>query len=235
MMTMLSAIRRRLTYTNVAVTLALVFAMSGGAYAASRYVITSTKQISPKVLKSLQGKAGQAGAAGPAGVQGSQGSQGVRGETGPQGSQGKEGPPGKNGENGKPGTTGFTETLPPGETETGSWSGSLQAEGENILVPISFNIPLPAPIKSEDGDEHVFRVGATGNGSTCPGTAAEPKAAEGDLCIYEAIALNVTLSNPKVASGLPEAGAATAGAYLQLTGAGAAPRFAWGTWAVTAE
>jgi hypothetical protein len=34
--------------------LALVFAMSGGAYAASRYVITSTKQISLEVLESLK-------------------------------------------------------------------------------------------------------------------------------------------------------------------------------------
>jgi hypothetical protein len=36
-------------------TLALVFAMSGGAYAARRFVITSTKQIKPSVLKSLSG------------------------------------------------------------------------------------------------------------------------------------------------------------------------------------
>lgn len=42
--------RGRLTYANVVASLALVFAMSGGVYAASKYVITSTKQISPKVL-----------------------------------------------------------------------------------------------------------------------------------------------------------------------------------------
>lgn len=40
---MIGFIRKRLSYANVAVTLALVFAMSGGAYAASRFVITSTK------------------------------------------------------------------------------------------------------------------------------------------------------------------------------------------------
>jgi hypothetical protein len=52
---MFSRIRRRFTYANVVVTVALVFAMSGGAYAASRYLITSTKQISPKVLMSFEG------------------------------------------------------------------------------------------------------------------------------------------------------------------------------------
>jgi hypothetical protein len=45
--------RRHLTYANVAATLALVFSMSGGALAAKHYLIDSTKQISPKVLKSL--------------------------------------------------------------------------------------------------------------------------------------------------------------------------------------
>jgi hypothetical protein len=51
---MFSRIRRRIAHPNVVVTLALVLAMSGGAYAASRYIITSTKQISPKVLKALK-------------------------------------------------------------------------------------------------------------------------------------------------------------------------------------
>ena len=59
----LAAIRKRVTYANVAMTLALVFAMSGGAYA-SKYLITSTKQISPKVLKTLKGAAGKTGPAG---------------------------------------------------------------------------------------------------------------------------------------------------------------------------
>ena len=50
--------RRRLSYANVTATLALVFAMSGGALAANHYLINSTKQISPKVLKKLTGKPG---------------------------------------------------------------------------------------------------------------------------------------------------------------------------------
>lgn len=56
--------RRHLTYANVAATLALVFAMSGGALAASHYVITSTKQIKPSVLKELKGKPGPPGPTG---------------------------------------------------------------------------------------------------------------------------------------------------------------------------
>jgi hypothetical protein len=45
--------RRHLSYANVTATLALVFAMTGGALAANHYLLTSTKQISPKVLKQL--------------------------------------------------------------------------------------------------------------------------------------------------------------------------------------
>jgi hypothetical protein len=45
--------RRHLTYANVTATLALVLAMSGGALAATHYLVNSTKQIDPKVLDSL--------------------------------------------------------------------------------------------------------------------------------------------------------------------------------------
>ncbi|MGH2879601.1 MAG: hypothetical protein ACRDK4_08360, partial [Solirubrobacteraceae bacterium] len=57
-------------------TLALVFAMTGGAYAAKKYLITNTKQISPKVLKQLKGAKGPAGPAGPEGKAGAPGSPG---------------------------------------------------------------------------------------------------------------------------------------------------------------
>ncbi len=62
--------RRRLSYANVTATLALVFAMSGGALAANHYLINSTKQINPKVLKKLKGNAGAPGKEGPSGKEG---------------------------------------------------------------------------------------------------------------------------------------------------------------------
>jgi hypothetical protein len=149
---MLSFVRRRLTFANVAMTLALVFAMSGGALAASKFLITSTKQIKPSVLSSLKGKAGRAG------TTGAQGPVGPAGVTGPQGPAGPGGPAGAVGAKGEDGTsvtsasasksecseggTKFTSasgtskacngkegspwtaggTLPSGKTETGTWT-----------------------------------------------------------------------------------------------------------------
>lgn len=88
---MLLVVGRRFTYANVVVTVALVFAMSGGAYAAKRYLITSTKQISPKVLKSFQGMAGKAGANGVPGAAGPAGAVGLAGPQGPAGVKGENG------------------------------------------------------------------------------------------------------------------------------------------------
>src|SRR5580704_2338872 len=96
--------RRRVNATGVVAVLALVFAMSGGAYAAGRYLVTSTKQISPKVLKALSGKPGKPGSPGPSGAQG------PAGPAGPAGPQGPQGPAGSNGTNGTNGTDGTSVT-----------------------------------------------------------------------------------------------------------------------------
>src|SRR4051812_46300168 len=80
--------RRHLTYANVAATLALFFALSGGALAAKHYLITSTKQIDPKVLKKLRGRAGKTGAHGVTGPAGAIGGQGAAGKEGPKGEAG---------------------------------------------------------------------------------------------------------------------------------------------------
>lgn len=74
---------RHLSYANVVATLALVFAMSGGALAAKHYLINSTRQINPKVLKKLRGNAGKSGAPGQAGATGQPGATGHEGARGP--------------------------------------------------------------------------------------------------------------------------------------------------------
>jgi hypothetical protein len=101
---MLNAIRKRTTPSTVIATLALVFAVTGGAYAAGHYLITSTKQISPKVLKQLKGaraKNGANGAPGAAGAPGAHGLQGPAGADGKNGGNGEKGAPGGPGTNGK--------------------------------------------------------------------------------------------------------------------------------------
>src|SRR4029077_20939593 len=105
--------RKRLSYANVAATLALVFAMSGGALAAKHYLINSTKQISPSVLKKLKGKKGATGPRGPGGAAGTLGAKGEKGEKGERGGTGERGEPGP-----------LLATLPSGKTETGAFSAA---------------------------------------------------------------------------------------------------------------
>jgi hypothetical protein len=111
------SVRRHLSYANVVATTALVFAMSGGALAASHYLIDSTKQINPTVLKQLKAK----GATGPAGAPGAAGPQGAQGPAGPSGSPGagEQGLPGQPGERGLPGLQGAMG-APGAKGETGA-------------------------------------------------------------------------------------------------------------------
>ena len=204
---MISRVRKRVTYTNVLMTLAVVFAMSGGAYAAGKFVITSTKQISPKVLKSLVGKTGPAGAQGkegasgkegtpgkegPAGKEGApskegkEGPQGPAGETGPQGPKGETGATGPTGPAGKNGVGGFSKTLPSGETETGTWTSPLFRQGGGAFSAISFSIPLASALGGSEVHTVTLEEQTSKTAPTeCPGTVEEPKASRGTLCVYE--------------------------------------------------
>lgn len=242
----LSWVKSRLTYANVAMTMALVLAMSGGAFAARHYIITSTNQISPKVLKSLRGRRGPGGPAGPAGPAGPQGPQGAKGDTGSAGEKGTAGESvvgktvattekskceGLGGAeyavggkattvcNGAPWSAGGT--LPKGKTETGAWFVSAAGGSAG---GISFAIPLPTPLGP--GQVHII----TSKTTECPGTAEEPKALAGNLCVYESATANEGplsfITNPDF-----EEGAGTTGAILvSLSG-----NFVHGSFAVTAE
>jgi hypothetical protein len=75
-------------YATIVATIALVFSLSGGALAATHYLITSTKQISPNVLKRLKGTPGPPG---PQGLPGPNGNPGIPGRVGAPGPSGAAG------------------------------------------------------------------------------------------------------------------------------------------------
>jgi hypothetical protein len=130
-----SHIRRHLSYTNVVATLALVFAMSGGALAANHYLINSTAQISPKVLKKLKGRKGERGPAGPQGPSGAPGTSGPAGSTG---AAGAEGPAGQS----------APSSLRSGQSESGDYGIRTPDAGTSgfLDTAVTFPTPLPANI-----------------------------------------------------------------------------------------
>jgi hypothetical protein len=255
---MFSALRKRMSYANVTATLALFFAMSGGALAASHYLITSTKQIKPSVLSALKGNAGKTG---PAGAQGERGPAGANGANGVNG-ESKEGKAGTNGIspegaefpvgsskgtcnakqggvefkgvnttyacNGKNGLTGFTEKLPPGKTETGTWSvltniGSFGLADEGFAA-VSFAIPLEVAVNEEE-DVHVLTAAEPAT-AECPGTVTKPAAEPGELCVYT----SEERAKPVFQGVSPDA---TSGVVLAFKGENE-KGVAFGSWAVTA-
>ena len=249
---MFSTVRKRVTFANVALTLALVFAMSGGAFAASKIIISSTKQISPKVLAQLKGAKGAKGAAGAAGTPGAAGAPGpagpagpigpvdpagAKGETGKQGVEGEPGALGPAGKEGSPWTDGGT--LPKGATETGAWEVNLDHEPQ--LDAISFPIQLAKELtgvhvhviahgegegEGEGGESPAITSGE------CKGTVAAPGAGSGNLCVFlnnEGTVNEAKIANPATLG----AGAAAFGAIIKPEAAEAKGQIAFGSWAVT--
>ena len=245
---MLKALRKRMTYANIALTLALVFAMTGGAYAAKKYLITSTKQISPSVLKALAGKAGPAGTTGAQGPQGAQGPAGAKGETGPQGATGPQGTTGAKGATGATGPQGnpWTAggTLPAGETETGTWL--VNTVTPNALLSaygsISFPIPLATPsthVVYLNAAETEASPGSGGCELEAKNLAAKPIAPPETLCVF------TQTSEPEVdgefkfiGESESKKGDSTTGAFLSIKSEPLGEELdfvkMWGSWAVTA-
>jgi collagen type VII alpha len=182
--------RRRLSYANIAATLALFLAVGGGtALAARHYLIVSTSQIKPAVLRSLHGNRGYRGYRGYAGAVGLTGATGL------------------------PGASGFTSTLPTGKTELGTWAGNVGSSASSpYYVPVGFDIPLAA--------KPVTSFVAVGGASTaaCPGSVAKPQAASGNVCIYEAHLSGVSIGalDPNASGG--STGSDVYGTLISLTG-----------------
>jgi hypothetical protein len=258
---MFSRIRQRITYANVAMTLALVFAMTGGAYAAGKYLITSTKQISPKVLKQLQGKTGKTG---PASANGANGAQGPAGANGKDGTNGTNGTPGGAGTsvtstklaaenaNCKEGGSEFTAAngktfacngspwavggLPKGASETGEWSLYHAApEAELFGTAISFTVSLAEALP--EANVHFIMPGASPLPTGCNGTPEKPEAASGSLCVFAKVMEGIEPGSAigfTTISGLETAvGADPSGAQLTFYVPAKGQVTAKGSWAVT--
>ena len=143
---------------------------------------------------------------------------------------------GVEGEPGEDGETGFTEVLPDGKTETGTWGGVINEEA-TAIVPISFSIPLLA-----DTEPVLVKKGENGTPNGCPGlVSGTPQADPGKLCVYihseEGLPEEepIVFPDPRFQFGAAGAAAAPSGAILFVTGCEADPCTAYGTWAVTAE
>jgi hypothetical protein len=151
----MKTLRRNLSYSNVAATLALVFAMSGGALAASRYVINSPKQINPKVLKALKGKTGK---------------------TGPAGRQGQSGTPGAMGAQGSAGATGPSDVYVAGVGFGGALTGTYAAYGEVTVPPGSYLIEAKTTLFSTSTGAVVCFLGPGASGKAeLDAAAANPE------------------------------------------------------------
>lgn len=218
-------LRPRLTYANVIATLALFLALGGGAYAATQLPKNSvgSKQIKPgsirladladRTRQGLQGEVGPRGATGDRGPQGPRGPQGIQGPQGPQGQAGLA-----------------TTTLQSRQT----LHGVFNVAGENLDL-IASDISFPLSLSAAP----IVQVIGKGDAATpnCTGSAAEPSAAPGFLCLYVQDESNVERFEvcdfeTVDCTGAPEANRFGALLFADPESGGFA--FVWGTWAVTA-
>jgi hypothetical protein len=254
---MLSRARNKLGTAGLVVAVcALVAALAGGAYAASGALTSKQKREVTSIAKKFAGKAG---ATGPQGLPGANGTNGTNGSPGAPGAPGAAGKsvvlsavsPGAECADGGTkvevegnsaskkfvcnGTTGFTETLPSGQTEAGAWSYGITASTVSLATSsISFNMALPAGtlpafhyIKTDGEDE-----------TDCPGNDEEPDAAKGNLCVYlgEVVENPGTISTELTSFTFNHSGISLVFNTPQIEGTIPAefkPSLASGTWAVT--
>lgn len=123
--------------TIVAIT-ALVFAMTGGAFAITNHhkgdshAIASIAKKKKSKAKVLRGPRGPKGETGPAGPQGPEGKAGLNGKDGTNGTNGKDGLDGKDGANGTNGASVTSKTINPGEPACNELGGSEFTVGSSV-------------------------------------------------------------------------------------------------------
>jgi hypothetical protein len=130
--------------------------------------------------RELRGEDGARGARGARGAQGAAGTAGAAGPQGIPGAPGQDGRPGAVGPTGPPGP--LLDELPPGRTLRGHFAvWGFGMAGMQATASLSF--PLPLPSKPTSG----IVLASSAPSKECPGTAEEPEAAPGHVCIYPSV------------------------------------------------
>ncbi len=207
-------IRERLTFSNVIACLALFIALGGAGYAAFKLPKNSVgaKQLKKNAVNSAKVKNHSLKA--------------VDFKAGqlPGGTQGPQGPKGEAG-------TSALDSLPSGATIHGAWS----LTGSSAKDTTSPTFPIPAP--QQVNSEHVVVAGndaVTGDG--CTGSASDPVAGPGFVCIYVGYAIGTSSGIGFGANADPVTPTATDGSRFgfMIVVNGGPSWFADGTWAYTA-
>ena len=237
---------------------ALVAALTGGAFAATGGLTGKQKKEVKTIAKSFQGT----GPAGPAGLTGPTGPAGSAGAKGDAGISGKDGssvtstsvPPGNpakceerggaefkagtgastfacNGAEGAPGANGSPWTAG-GTLPVGSTEkGTWAAFGSTTDAAGLFApISFIVPLAASLDSSHVHYTGQANFATFCTGTANKPTAPSGELCVYKGTALNAKIIAVNPPEG-PE-GASEAGAVVTVEPEGSLSIVS-GSWAVT--
>jgi hypothetical protein len=104
--------------------------------------------------------------------------QATTGPRGPKGDKGETGPKGEPGQQGEPGP--LLDTLESGQTLYGKYYAldNPAQSGQFAIDVISYQFPLP-----EIPADHDLPPGAQGT-AECPGSADDPLAQQGHLCVY---------------------------------------------------
>jgi hypothetical protein len=140
---------------------------------------------------------------------------GPAGQRGLQGLQGPQGDPAQ-----------YPQTLPSGRTEIGVFATRFRAAAGSSPGDASISFPIPlaaAPTPSFGGS------------AGCTGTAANPTAPPGQLCVYFGQSVNLeSVENDLVNSAGAFGSADRQGAILDVVSGNSGDTIARGSWAVTA-